>query len=91
MQIEVSVPALLRDCTHHQTGFLLEADTLSAALQQLVSRYPLLGVHLYDEQEQLRRHVLIFYNDESIAWLPRLDVPLQPGDTLTVLQNVSGG
>ena len=86
-----SVPALLSDCTHRQTGFMLEADTLSGALQKLVTHYPLLHVHLYDEQEQLRRHVLIFYNQENIAWLPRLDLALQPGDTLTVLQNVSGG
>jgi sulfur-carrier protein len=35
--------------------------------------------------------VLIFYNAESIAWLERLDVPLQPGDRLDLLQAVSGG
>jgi molybdopterin synthase sulfur carrier subunit len=34
---------------------------------------------------------LIFYNEESIAWLERLDVPLRPGDRLHVLQAVSGG
>src|SRR5205823_2856562 len=91
MQVEVSVPSLLSDCIDHQRCFMLEADTLSGALQQMVTRYPLLRLHLYDEQERLRRHVLIFYNEENIAWLDRLDLPLQPGDRIQVLQAVSGG
>ncbi len=91
MPIEVSVPSLLKDCTNHQTCFLLEAGTLAEALQRLVQHYPLLRVHLYDETERLRPHVLIYYNEESIAWLDRLDLPLQPGDRLQVLQAVSGG
>jgi len=91
MQVEVTIPSLLSDCAGNQTCFCLEAGTLAQALQRLRETYPLLRVHLYDEQERLRRHVLIYYNDESIAWLDRLNVPLQPGDRLTVLQNVSGG
>lgn len=91
MAIEVRVPALLRDCTEQQTRFSLEATTLEEALVRLVQEYPLLRRHLYDEAGQLRQHVLIFFNDENIKWLKRLDVPLQPGDRLSVVQAVSGG
>jgi molybdopterin synthase sulfur carrier subunit len=91
MPIEVTVPALLRDCTGNRTCFHLEAGTLAEALGTLLERYPLLRLHLYDEAERLRPHVLVYYNQENIAWLDRLDIPLQPGDALTVLQNVSGG
>ncbi len=54
-------------------------------------QYPLLHIHLYQEDGQLRPHVLIFYNDESIKWLERRDLPLQRGDRLQVVQSVSGG
>jgi sulfur-carrier protein len=91
MPIEVRVPALLRDCTNQKTRFALEAATLAEALTKLVQEYPLLRVHLYDEMGQLRQHVLIFYNDDNIKWLERLDLPLQPGDRLSVVQAVSGG
>jgi molybdopterin synthase sulfur carrier subunit len=91
MQVEVTVPSLLSDCTNNQACFFLEAGTLEEALQRLLQTYPLLRIHLYDEQERLRPHVLIYYNDESIAWLERLDLPLQPRDRLHVLQAVSGG
>jgi molybdopterin synthase sulfur carrier subunit len=91
MQLEVTVPSLLRDCIGDQPRVFLEAGTLAEALQRLLEGHPLLGIHLYDEAGKLRPHVLIFYNEESIAWLERLDLPLQPGDRLTIVQNVSGG
>jgi molybdopterin synthase sulfur carrier subunit len=46
---------------------------------------------LYTESGELRKHVLIFYNDQSLAWLDRLDIPLQAGDRIMVFQAVSGG
>jgi adenylyltransferase/sulfurtransferase len=91
MPIEVRVPALLRSCTKEQTRFTLEAMTLADALTRLVQEYPLLRRHLYDEAGNLRQHVLIFYNDDNIKWLERLDVPLKVGDRLSVVQAVSGG
>ena len=91
MQIEVRVPALLRNCTNEQTRFTLEATTLDDALARLVEEYPLLRRHLYDEAGEMRQHVLIFYNDDNIKWLERLDLPLKAGDRLSVVQAVSGG
>jgi sulfur carrier protein ThiS len=57
----------------------------------MLEAYPLLGVHLYDEKRQLRKHVLVFYNDESIKRMSDLDIPLRAGDRLTIVQAVSGG
>lgn len=91
MTIEVTVPTLLRDCTGGSNTVSIEASTLAEALQRLRETYPLLRVHLYDEAEQLRTHVQIFYNEESTRWLDDLNLPLQPGDRLEILQAVSGG
>jgi sulfur-carrier protein len=91
IQIEVSVPAILRDCTGGRNPVTIEAATLAEALEVLRETYPLLRTHLYDEAQRLRPHVLIFYNEESTRWLERLDVPLKPGDRLHILQAVSGG
>lgn len=91
MRIDVSVPFLISDCTKGRPRFQLEAETLRQALELLVTEYPLLKVHLYDEQDRVREHVLLYYNDDNIAWLDDLDIPLRPGDKLKVLQAVSGG
>ncbi len=91
MQLEVSIPSMLRDCALGQTRFSIAAETLDEGLTRLVETYPLLRVHLYDEAERPRQHVLIFFNGESLAWLDRLDIPVRDGDRLTILQAVSGG
>jgi molybdopterin converting factor small subunit len=89
--LDVSVPTILRDCVGGNHTVSIGATTLAEALQRLRDTYPLLRIHLYDESEQLRPHVLLFYNGESTRWLDTLDLPLRPGDRLEILQAVSGG
>jgi molybdopterin synthase sulfur carrier subunit len=91
MQIEVSIPSMLRDCTKGNVKFPIEAQMLDEALRQIIIDYPLLRVHLYTESGELRKHVLIFYNEQSITWLDRLDIPLLLGDRILIFQAVSGG
>ena len=91
MQIDVTIPGMLLDCTGGQRHVSVDATTIQSALDALLTAYPLLRVHLYDEQSQVRKHVLIFYNDENIKRMPRLDVPLKPTDRLHIVQAVSGG
>ncbi len=91
MNIEGPVPGLLADSVGGRRAFGLEATTLAEALRRLIEEHPRLRPHLYDEGMRLRRHVLIFYNDDNVATLPDRDVPLKAGDRLLVLQAVSGG
>jgi molybdopterin synthase sulfur carrier subunit len=91
MLIKVSIPSMLRDCCSGKVQFELDAPSLGEAVELLLNTYPKLRVHLYKETGELREHVLLFYNDENIAWLESLDLPLQKGDKLTVMQAVSGG
>jgi len=69
----------------------VEAQTIAGALDALVRAHPSLRVHLFDESGRFRQHVLCFHNRTNTRWLDRLDVPVAPGDTLTLLQAVSGG
>lgn len=89
--LEVRLPGLLRDSVGGEHPLRVEGETLAEALESLLEQRPLLRTHLYDEQGRLRPHVLLFFNDRNLAYLERLDVPLQPGDKLIVLQAVSGG
>jgi sulfur-carrier protein len=91
MQIEVNIPSLLRDCVGGRRQVTADGATLADALAQLWAAYPLLRHHLYQENGRTRQHVLIFYNGENIALLERQDIPLQRGDRLDIVQNVSGG
>ena len=91
MQIEVTIPGLLTGCTGGRRRFPLEARTLADALEKLLEEHPLLRPHLYDESMHLRKHVLVFYNDDNLARIGNRKVELKSGDRLLVIQAVSGG
>jgi sulfur-carrier protein len=46
---------------------------------------------LFDTSGELRRFVNIYVNDEDIRYLGRLQAPLAPGDTVSILPAVAGG
>lgn len=91
MQIEVTVPGLLADSVNGRRQFSIDAQTIGDAIETLKRDFPLLRVHLYDDADQLRQHVLIYYNDESIKWITDLDRPSNAGDRIAIIQAVSGG
>ena len=92
MRIEVTIPSMLRDCAGGRTRFDIDGGaTLEEALHVLRERYPLLRAHVWTDAGQLRRHVLIFHNDEGVKWMQSLDVPLKEGDRIQIVQAVSGG
>lgn len=91
MDIEVTLPPLLRDSVNGRYPVRIAGRTLDEALSALREEHPLLRVHLYDERGRTRPHVLIYLNGDNISWLDSLDVPLRPGDQIHVLQAVSGG
>lgn len=91
VEIPVSLPSLLRPAVQGQAEVPTAGETLEEALQELLRRYPLLGPHLYGEDGTLREHVNIFWNDQNIRWLADTAAPLNPGDSITILQAVSGG
>ncbi len=91
VMVKVAIPSLLLAATGNESEVRVEAETLAEALRVLVESYPLLEVHLFQADGSVRPHVHLFYNDQNTRWLQSLDVPLEPGDTITVLQAVSGG
>ena len=90
-RVEVRLPSLLARLLNGTSIVRVEAETLSDALLQLVRQHPELGTHLFDENGELRRHVLCFHDDENSRWLADLNRPIRAGDVITIMQAVSGG
>ena len=89
--VTIDLPGLLEPITGGQRSVAVEADTLGGALRGLTERLPALTVHLFGESGDLRGHVLCLHNGRSSRWRESLDVPVQEGDRITILQAVSGG
>lgn len=90
-RVTVSLPSLLAGCVEGRRELEVEAATLAECVDDLLARYPLLAVHLFDEERRLRGHVNLFHNETNLKWLEDWEIPVRSGDTLTVLQAVSGG
>ncbi len=89
--VVVHVASLLLGATGGRSEVEVEAATLEGSVEALLSRHPRLEVHLFDEGRELRPHVNLFLNDANVRWLDDWRQPLAAGDTLTIVQAVSGG
>jgi adenylyltransferase/sulfurtransferase len=89
MTIDVAIPAMLA-VSIEQRHVSIDAETLGEAMRKL-AQHPKLGPLAFDERGELRKHVLLFYNDASSRHLKSHDIVLKPGDTLAIVQAVSGG
>ncbi len=91
VKVSVNVPGLLLECTRGRREVEVSGATLDGCVEDLLDRYPLLEAHLFDAGRKLRGHVNVFHNDTNVKWLDDWSRPVRPGDTLTILQAVSGG
>lgn len=90
-QVRFRLPRTLAPFTGDQRLFTVEAGSLAQALDAAERRYPLLRTHLREESGTFRPHVVLFYNEVDLRQLASLDLPVQDGDEVMVLQAISGG
>jgi len=90
-RVTEQLPIMLSLITGVAPSIVVEATTLRAALDALTMLHPALETHLFDETGGFRPHVLCFHNDVNTRWRDGLDEPLSGGDTITIVQAVSGG
>ncbi len=89
--ITLRIPTPLRPYTEGQGELQVSAPTVGEAMQELVSRYPALKPHLFNEQGGLRSFVNLFVNDEDIRSLGGAGIPLKDGDRLMIIPSIAGG
>ena len=89
--VEVRVPAPLRVHTQGEKVVQGNGATVAELIDDLDRRFPGIRTGLFESPGQLRRFVNVYVNDEDIRYLGRLDAPLSPGDTVSILPAVAGG
>jgi len=90
-RIRVWLPRALREYSKGQETVALGGDTLADVIVQLNARFPGIGYRILNDQGRLRRYVLVFVNDDSVAHLEPEAVRLRDGDTVHILPSVAGG
>ena len=91
--ITFELPRALRPHASGSTEVVVEQEcaTVRDALAALAAQWPGVTERVLDERGQIRPHVNIFVESESVRFLDGLDTPIAERDTITILPAVSGG
>jgi len=87
----VHLPAALRDHADGRRRLAVAGGTVGAVLGALGQAHPGVGRRVLDERGQLRPHVNVFVNGESIRYLAGPATAVGDGDEVWILPAVSGG
>ena len=69
----------------------VEGRTVSEALEHVFLENPRLRGYVMDDQNRLRKHVVVFVDGRMIRDRDRLSDELEPASELFVMQALSGG
>jgi molybdopterin converting factor small subunit len=85
------IPTPLRQYTDSQSEVTVQGQTVSEALEDLVTRYPTLRQHLFTDDGELRAFVNLFLNEQDIRYLQGIQTPIQEDDRLMIIPSIAGG
>ena len=86
--MNVRLPTMLESYAGGTRDVQADVSTVAELLRDLDTRYPGIRFRMINEQDQLRPHMKIFVNRESINLL---DTAVAPDDEIVILQSLSGG
>jgi molybdopterin converting factor small subunit len=88
--IDVRIPTILRPYTNGEKVVTAEANNLGDLITALNVKYAGLSERLLENNE-LRRFINIYINDEDVRFMGSLAATLKAGDSVTILPAVAGG
>jgi len=90
--ITIELPGMLRPYARGQSSIAVrDCRTARDALTALSHDSPGAFDRVVDERGEVRQHVNVFVNGESIRFLDGLSTPTPDGSTIVILAAVSGG
>jgi molybdopterin converting factor small subunit len=87
----LSIPTPFRSYTEGTSNINLQATDVRGAVQELITKYPDLESHLFNDEGNLRPFVNLYVNDEDMRYLQGLDTELDVQDHLRIIPSIAGG
>ena len=91
MAIPVRIPTPLRKLTLNQEVVEADGATIRELIESLERTYPGLKDRICDEQDQIRRFVNVFLNDEDVRFLNESETQVKSGDEVSIVPAIAGG
>jgi sulfur-carrier protein len=91
MPIPVRIPTPLRKLTQNQEIVEADGTTIREVIESLERTYPGLKERICDDQNQIRRFVNVFLNDEDVRFLNETETQVKSGDEVSIVPAIAGG
>ncbi len=91
MSAQVKVASYLTQFTGGKEIIKVEGKSVRECLQDLIKQFPAMEKILFDDKNILRAFFNVFVTGGNVAFSDKLDVPVKPGDILTLLYIIGGG
>jgi molybdopterin synthase sulfur carrier subunit len=91
MSTPVRIPTPLRKLTKNQEVVDAEGATIRDLINDLEKSYPGLKERICDEQDNVRRFVNVFVNNEDIRFLNDAETVVKAGDEISIVPAIAGG
>ena len=89
--VSVKIPTSLRGLTGGADRVEGQGNTVAEVIANLDGQYPGLKNKLCDDDNQLRRFINLYANQDDIRFLDNLDTGLEEGDELSIIPAIAGG
>jgi molybdopterin synthase sulfur carrier subunit len=90
MAVEVRIPTILRTLTDDAKVLHGKGSTLAEVIDSVESDHPGIKARLI-EDDDLRRFINIYVNDEDVRFSGGLGAEVNDGDVVVILPAVAGG
>jgi molybdopterin converting factor small subunit len=87
----INIPTPLRVYAQNQSLVTVQGANVGEAMQHLVTEFPALKQHLYNNQGNLRPFVNLFLGADNIKDLQGLETPLAEDAQLRLIPSIAGG
>ena len=91
MSVRVRIPTPLRRYTGGAEEVAVDAETVSAVVEDLERKFPGIKERLCDEQGRVRRFVNVYVNGDDIRFLSSLETTVKDGDEISIVPAIAGG
>ncbi|MCP5432213.1 MAG: MoaD/ThiS family protein [Alphaproteobacteria bacterium] len=90
-EVIVRLPPVLGAVTGGVREFPARGATLAEAIDDLATRNPALGLHIFDETHAVRRNVLFVHEGVVVRAREMAGRRLAPGDEILIANALAGG
>jgi len=81
----------LRTYTSGNSEVTVSGAKISEALSDLITQFPAIKPHLFNEAGELRPFVNLFVGENNIKDLQGVETPIKDGDKIMLIPSIAGG